>query len=89
MNADTSSATATLEHAVSPGAPMVVVPLEDQGPWPVHQDEIEAGLVELEEAVKAVNDANAALLDLMRRLLRKADQGTPKDMDALASLLHH
>jgi len=89
VNSDASRATATLEGAVSPAAPMVVVPLDDHGPWPVHQDEIEAGLVELEAAVKAVNDANAALLELMRRLLRKADQGTPKDIDALASILRH
>ena len=89
MNADTSRTTAILERAAAPGAPLVVVPLDAQGPWPVHQDEIEAGLAELEAAVKAVNDANAALLELMRRLLRKADQGTPNDVDALASILRH
>ena len=89
MNADTSVATATLKHGVGPGAPTIVVPLDDTGPWPVHQDEIEAGLMELEAAVKAVNEANASLLELMRRLLRKADQGMPKDVDALASILRH
>ncbi len=87
MNADTYRATASLWHAVRPCTPMAVVPLEDQGPWSVHQDEIEAGLAELETAVKAVNDANAALLELMRRLLSKADRGTPKEIDALASTL--
>jgi hypothetical protein len=68
---------------------MVVVPLGAEGPWPVHQEEIEAGLAELEAAVKAVNEANAGLLELMRRLLSKADQGSVKDVDALASILRH
>jgi hypothetical protein len=84
----TSGATAIPEHTVRP-SPTVVVPLDDVGPWPVHKDEIEVGLVELEAAVKAVNEANAALLDLMRRLLYKTDQGMPTDFDALASVLRH
>jgi hypothetical protein len=71
------------------GAPMVVVPLDQEGPWPVHHDEIEAGLEELEAAVKAVNEANAALLELMRRLLRKADRATANDAEALTSVLRH
>lgn len=78
-----------MEGDTRPGAPMVVVPLDQEGPWPVHQDEIECGLAELEAAVKAVNEANATLLELMRRLLGKVDQGTPKDVDALASILRH
>jgi hypothetical protein len=88
VDTDTSGATAILAHRVQRDAP-VVVPLDDRGPWPVHQGEIEAGLEELEAAVKAVNEANAALLELMRRLLYKSDQGMPTDFDALASVLRH
>ncbi|HJW75151.1 MAG TPA: hypothetical protein VJ787_05720 [Thermoleophilia bacterium] len=89
MKADTTLVAPTTGGDTRLGAPMVVVPLDKEGPWPVHHDEIEAGLEELEAAVKAVNDANAALLELMRRLLKKADQATPKDADALASVLRH
>ncbi len=89
MDADITTTTAILERGDRAGAPLVIVPFEDQGPWPVHGDEIEAGLMELEAAVKAVNDANAALVDLMRRMLYRCDQGSPRDGDALAPVLRH
>lgn len=89
MKADTTLVAATVDGHARLGAPMVVVPIDKEGPWPVHHEEIQAGIEELQAAVKAVNDANEALLELMRRLLNLADRATPKDTDALASVLRH
>ncbi len=89
MDADNTTTTTILERGDHAGAPLVMVPLADQGPWPVHRDEIEAGMRELEAAVKAVNDANAELVGLMRRMLNRCDQGSPRDGDTLASVLRY